>query len=317
MKTFSFNLINSLNISPATCMEWIKDSFSKKGQALLPPKISIHPQGDDFFNTMPVILPYEKEKQYYGVKVVHRIANATPSIGGDILLYDAKTGELLAMMDADWITMMRTGAVAAFATKLFKKSNAHYYGFSGLGNTARATALCLLESEPNIPHKFLLLRYKDQAEKFIERFSKYPNVTFDIVNDVQDLISSSDVLYHCVTASPNLVCENDEVYKEGLLLVPVHTRGFQNCDLFFDKVFADDTGHVKGFKYFDKFRYFAELSDVLTGKDKGRTSDKERIISYNIGLGLHDIVFASRIYEQFKDKANNINIEKPNVKFWV
>ena len=30
-----------------------------------------------------------------------------------------------------------------------------------------------------------------------------------------------------------------------MTVIPVHTRGFQNCDLFFDKVFADDTDHVK------------------------------------------------------------------------
>ena len=46
----------------------------------------------------------------------------------------------------------------------------------------------------------------------------------------------------------------------------------------------------------NEFRSFAEFSDVLLGRVLGRQSADERIISYNIGLGLHDVWFASNIY---------------------
>lgn len=65
-----------------------------------------------------------------------------------MMLYNAKTGELIALVDCDWITTMRTGAVAAVSAKALRKDNAKYYGFVGLGNTARATLLCVLEAEP-------------------------------------------------------------------------------------------------------------------------------------------------------------------------
>lgn len=70
-----------------------------------------------------------------------------------------------------------------------------------------------------------------------------------------------------------------------------------NCDLFFDKVYADDTDHVKHFKYFNQFKRFAEVSDVLNGAAEGRQSDSERILVYNIGLSMHDIYFAAKIYQ--------------------
>ena len=238
-------------------------------------------------------------------------------MGGDLLLYDSSTGELLAMFDADWITTMRTGAVATLAIQTFRKSDANTYGFIGLGNTARATMLCLLESEPEVIHNVTLLRYKDQAESFIERFSKYENVRFSINDNIEDIISASDVIISCITEAQELLCPNDEKFKEGCLVIPVHTRGFQNCDLFFDKVYADDTAHVCGFRYFDKFKSFAEIQDVISGKKRGRESDKERILSYNIGLGLHDVVYASKIYEIIKDNAQEINIERETTKFWI
>ena len=65
-----------------------------------------------------------------------------------MMLYNAKNGELLALVDCDWITTMRTGAVAAVSAKALRKDGANTYGIVGLGNTGRATLLCVLEAEP-------------------------------------------------------------------------------------------------------------------------------------------------------------------------
>ena len=315
MKIISQRQIRELNISPAECVDWVRESFSLKETAQLPAKISLHPQGNDFFNTMPCLLP--APHNYYGVKVVHRIKGAMPALGSDILLYNSQTGELLAMLDADWITTMRTGAVAALAISTFRKSDARTYGFIGLGNTGRATMLCLLESEPDTMHNVLLLRYKNQAELFIERFKGYSNVSFTVCDDAKELVAASDVIVSCITEASGLLCDDDSLYREGCLVLPVHTRGFQNCDLFFDKVYADDTAHVCGFKYFDRFRQFGEIQDVIAGKIKGRESDKERILSYNIGLGLHDVVYASKIYDKLKDFSGDVEIVRETEKFWI
>jgi len=315
MKIIRTEDIKGLGISPATCVDWVTESFMVKKMAQLPPKNSIHPQGDDFFNTMPCLLPAKYSR--FGVKEVHRIAGAVPALGSAYLLYDSSTGELLAFMDADWITTMRTGAVAALAAKTFRKTDASVYSFIGLGNTARASMLCLLESEPEVMHKVILKRYKDQAELFVERFKDYKNVVFDIYDSTEDLIRDSDVVFSCITAADGIICEDMDCFRPGILLIPVHTRGFQNCDTVFDKIFADDTGHVCGFRYFNSFRKFAELSDVLDGSAEGMADDHERIISYNIGLGLHDLIFADKIYELLKDKMPDVQLNRETEKFWI
>ena len=116
---------------------------------------------------------------------------------------------------------------------------------------------------------------------------------------------------------------SDEAFDEGVLIVPVHTRGFTNCDLFFDKVFADDTGHVDHFKNFSKFKYYAEVCDVVNNRKTGRENDKERILAYNIGISTHDIYFAGKIYQLFKDDTAKFNrladldLHDPATKFWV
>ena len=311
MRIINFEMIKSLKISPETCFQWVKEMFLKKNEALLPAKTSISLGNNIFFNTMPCCL----SSRYMGVKVVSRFPERSPALNADLILYDSSNGELLALMDATWITAMRTGAVAALAALTYKKQNAVDFSFIGLGNTARATLLCLhsqLPAEQRI--RIHLLKYKDQAECFMSRFADLPNIEFSIETDIESVIAQRDVLFSCVTACDGLFAK-DDVYPEGILVVPVHTRGFQNCDLFFDKVFADDRAHVCGFKYFDRFKYFAELSDVLTGKKAGRENSRERILSYNIGIALHDIYFASKIYELCP--ASEIKQAQITDKSWV
>ncbi len=304
-------------ITPKQCIDWVVESFKMKYESCLPPKISIHPQGDDFFNTMPCLLP--KRYGRFTMKEVHRIAGQEPALGSDILIYDAQQGKLLAIMDGDWITNMRTGAVAALSARMFKPTGCNEYSFIGLGNTARATALCILEDNADCKVKFRLLKYKNQADLFMDRFRNYDNLEIEIVDDIEILVTHSQVLISCITSANGIMCPNDSLFPLGLLLIPVHTRGFQNCDLFFDKIYGDDTGHVQGFKYFSRFKKYDELSQVLIGNNPGRENDSERIICYNIGLGLHDAVFSCHIYDML---ASNLDIphfiqDKETSKFWI
>lgn len=310
--------IASLNISPKECVKWVEEGFRMKDQAQMPPKPSVHPQGEDFMTTMPCLLPEQNGQKRFGIKVVNRIEGQNPALSSMIYLYDAKTGRLLAIMDGDWITAMRTGAVATLAGRLFKKDGVDTYSMMGLGNIARATAMCLIADNQNRNIKIRLLRYKDQAEQFIERFKEATNVTFEIIEDKEEFISEADVVISCVTVATELLFPNDALFKEGITVIPVHVRGFQNCDLFFDKVFGDDTNQIRNWKYFSKFRQYDELHHVLLGQNPGRTSQDERILSYNYGLGLHDIVFASKIYDMVSpDKIESFDYCRQDAKLWV
>ena len=319
MKIISQQEIKQLGITAKQCCDWIRESFSIKQAAQLPAKISCHPADMDFFTSMPCLLPEDaKGIRFFGVKEVHRIKGAVPSLGSDMLLYDAKTGELLALLDTDWITTMRTGAVAAVSAKALRKEGGRTYGFVGLGNTARATMLCVLEDEPEQHFEVQLLRYKDQADLFVDRFASYPNVHFTIVDNIVEMARSVDVFISCITDANGLLIDDERVFQPGVTVIPVHMRGLQVCDTTFDRVFGDDTDHVKGFKYFPQFHDYNEIGEVLAGRDPGRKSPTQRIIDYNYGLALHDVLYASKIYALLKDKATTeVEIQKETEKFWV
>ncbi|MDE5880779.1 MAG: ornithine cyclodeaminase [Muribaculaceae bacterium] len=295
MKIIDDEQIRALGITPEECVEWVREAFLMKDRCQLPPKISLHPQGTDFINTMPCILP--PEYHTFGCKVVSRIKGQHPALHSEMMLFDTQTGKITALVNADWITAMRTGAVAALAINTLRKSDASVYSFIGLGAMGHSTLECFLATNRDRRMTIRLKRYKDHAEKTIQRFQQYGNVEWETSESMEELVTDADVIVSCITDAQGLLVEDVNLLKLGVLVVPVHTRGFQNCDAVFDKVFADDEGHVKGFKYFSQFRKFGEIGRVLSEEFKGRESDEERILSYNIGLGLHDIFFANRLID--------------------
>jgi ornithine cyclodeaminase len=132
------------------------------------------------------------------------------------------------------------------------------------------------------------------------------------------LVGTVDVLISCITSANGLLVEDEKLFPLGITVIPVHMRGFQNCDTTFDRVFGDDTDHVRNFKYFSQYKDYNEIGEVLAGNDVGRRNQNQRIINYNYGLALHDVVYASKIYEMLVDKTiPSVEIIKETDKFWV
>ena len=321
MKVIDFNQINSLHIEPSQCYEWAEEMIKHKADTLLPPKTHLNMPDGVFCNVMPSLL-YLPNGNWGGVKIVTRYPKREPALDSKIVLFNSDTGDFLAILDGNWITAMRTGAVAAHSIITLAKKNYSTMGMLGLGNTARATLLVLASRIGNKELNIKLLRYKNQAELFQKRFADYKNLHFTIVDSVKKLITGSDVVVSCATYFDHDIAK-DSYFDKGVLVVPVHTRGFTNCDLFFDKIFADDTGHVQDFKNFNKFKSFAEMTEVVNGRNPGRESDDERILAYNIGVSMHDINFAAHVYEQFEqqpskfNKLQDIDMHEPTEKFWI
>ena len=255
-----------------------------------------------------------KKLNVAGLKWVNRFPGATdrPRITASMFLNDGDTGRLLSVMDATWITMMRTGSVAAITAKYLAKKNFDTISFIGLGVTAVATLICMLELFPGI-REIKLFKYKNQAERFIQRFS-YTSLEFTICDKMEDVFKDTDIVVTAVTYAAKPFVKK-EWLSDGMLALPIHTRGWQNCDPLFDKIYADDYGHVKHFMP----EIFAELGEVVAGSKPGREDDKEKIISYNIGLSIEDIALAKIVYNRALKKGigKKIVIENYEGMFWL
>lgn len=317
MKIISFEDIKNLGITPKDCLEWTREALERKADAMLPPKISLKPPhlSGSFYNVMPTIAP---ALNIACVKLVTRLPHAEPALDGNLLLSDLATNSVSALMDATWITNARTGAVAAHSAALLGIPGFTRVGLIGLGNTARATLDCLRAAVPERHLEVTLLAYKGQEEGFQERFAAMPEVTFHVVDDVKELVAQSQVAFSCVTYTPEDFIDDDSAFAPGITLIPVHTRGFTQCDLTFDKVFCDDRGHLHNFKNYAAFEpRLTEVAEVVSGQKPGRTSDEERILVYNIGIALQDLVYAKHVYDAAKDLVPDVVYPRPQEKFWA
>lgn len=308
MQQISFEQILKLGITPLECVNWAETVIKNKNKYVLPHKISITYGNECYFNTMPAYMP---DMNIIGVKEVSRVTGREPTLQGDILLYDSVSGDMKCFMDGTWITTWRTAAVTAITVEKLKKSDAKNISLMGLGNIARAFVLCIDAIRDHEEIELNILAYKDQHELFIERFRNHKNIHIKVFNDVKEMFKISDVIVSCVTAATSLFDENDEDYKPGVLIVPVQTRGFQNCDLTFDKIFCDDIPHISGFKYFNQYKSVTEMTDVLNDKKFVR-NQTERYLAYNIGIAVQDMFFATKILEKIQHKD-----DEDLVKFWV
>lgn len=232
---------------------------------------------------------------------------------GDMLIYEADTGILKAVMDAEYITTLRTGAVAAHSALLFGKKNFSTIGLVGLGNIMTVcfeTLLAKMKAEGQERELTVkLYRHHGQEERFVERFRDESNVHFIFCDTYDEAFNGSEVIISAVTKATQNFAE-DECFGEGVTVIPICTMGFQNCDLFFDKVFTDEIEQIRGFKYFDKFHSLANATDVLNGTREGRTNDQERILIYNYGIAIHDLYFAMKLMDEAKGEDVNYNFCK-------
>lgn len=313
MKIITFDDINNLKLDKSVYYSWVKEIFTNKYSSILPPKISMkHYDGEGFVNVMPCILP---DSGVYGVKVVSRNPHSIPTLKSNLMLFDEKTNDLLSVMDADYITAFRTGATATLAIETLAVKGYSTIGLIGLGNICRAVALVLLSVVKDRKLTLKLHMFENTDNGLGELLSQFDNAIIEHYDTIEETVKGSDVVISCVTFAEKDLAK-PEWFKKGALLVPVHTRGFMDCDLVFDRVIVDDFGHVHGFKNYDYFKNCHELSEVLLNPKLGRNNNEERIIAYNIGLSILDVGFAKKLYDCFKDKED-IAVSKKLDTYWV
>ncbi|GET09173.1 hypothetical protein SY111_17970 [Ligilactobacillus agilis] len=321
MKIIDFKEIKKIaeKMKPAEWYDWVDNVLRKKDLFDMPPKIHMSQENGNYYNIM---LAMYSDENLVTLKMIGRHSlkeNEKRSVMmGDIMLYEADTGILKAVMDAEYITTLRTGVVAAHSAIEFAKKDFDTLGLIGLGNIMTVFFITFIDKlrDGNDNRKLTvkLYRHNQQEVRFAERFNNLENIEFIYCESYEEVIRNTDIVVSAVTkVDKNFV--SDDCFKQGVTVIPICTMGFQNCDLFFDKVFTDEIEQIRGFKYFDKFKSVANVSDVLNMKKKGRESDRERIIVYNYGLGIHDLYFANKFYSLADVK--DVSYNYPNSKYFV
>lgn len=320
MKIISFDDIVEAKIDIANYYQWIEEVLLRRNDYLLPTKTHIALNETDYVNVMPCAMPVDDD--VVGVKIItrnkarHQDGGAT--MDSQIFLYSRSKCEPIAILDGNYITTMRTAAVAVHTFCHMRPKQVETIAMLGLGNIGTVIADMLLDKLKDDRVTIKLYQYKDHAERLLQRYGeKYPNITFKICDNYADLMRDSDVVFSSVSYTGEDFCSPD-IYKEGVLVIPVHLRGFMECDKVFDNIIVSDLERAKNFQYFNQMKKVTLTDDILLGKTPARASDKDRIIVYNLGLAITDMYYAKKLYDKIGETKADINLDlAPKKDFYV
>lgn len=319
IKIFDFDTCREIGkkITADSYFEWVNYALTNQSKFIMPKKTRINQEDGDYYACMPCM--YADENLVCNKMIGRHMLKPGEQrsvMMSDLLLYEADTGVLKAVMDVEYITTLRTGAAAAHSAIMYAKKDFKTVGLFGLGNIMFACMEVLMSQIKDREVTFKLYKHNNHEQRFMERFSKYENITFELCDTYEETVKDSDLIISAVTrATENFA--SDACYKEGVTVVPIMTLGFQNCDLFFDKVYTDEIEQIRGFKYFNEFKSCVNHTEVLNGNAKGRENDQERILVYNYGLAIHDLYFASQFYKNSSDMEKEIEYNYCKEKFFM
>jgi len=216
------------------------------------------------------------------------------------LVVDSKSGIPVAALDSTWISAMRVGAASALSIKSLAAPNWSVITFLSLGNSARATVLCILAT---CQHQITVrvLRCEDETAAFSDRFSLADKVTWEQFDDAQAAVSGADVIVCGKDAS--LEACNEQSLKPGALVLSTASP-------------TSSSRAVASRKGFLELKTREELQKAWSGMD-GRNNTSQRIVAYDCDLTTLDSAISLHAYKAARKGGvgveTSLNLKPKNV----
>lgn len=263
---------------------------------------------------------YAADKNRMGIKVISAFSNNRqfdlPSHQGAVLLFESKNGQLLAIVDADEITAIRTAAVSGLATKLLSRDTPSTLAILGSGVQAKQHIEAMLYVRKINAIK-IWSRNHSHAEKLADDIKTKHTIDAIALKEPKETVIDADIIC-TATASPTPVVLGEWIKKGAHInaagsCTPV-TRELDTAAIVKSKLFTDkyeslynesgdflipkkegtiDDDHVKG-----------ELGEVITGKKTGRQTNDEITLFKSLGIAIEDIYAADHVYQTIIEKNN-------------
>lgn len=297
--------ILGLSITPAEINASVEAAFVAKatGRAYIKPKIVItRPDGVSFLAKAAALA----EPSYGSIKwLVNVPGNSTkglPDFLPIILLNEGETGMPVAVMEAAWITEVRTGSMTAICARHMARPESQCIGFIACGTQARGNLNTLRAVLP-LAEVTAYSRSFATAEAFAG-WAREQGLTARAVHDPKDAITGMDVV---VTSTPHMTLKEsflDPAWVSPGTFVSMVDLGFswhrQGMSAF-ERIVADDVeqagpGGTEKLNFDGPFA--ADIAEIVALQKPGRQSSTERNALITSGIGLADTGPAALVYER-------------------
>jgi len=286
-------------------LEAVEDSFRRltESSILVQPRRRLNIPGKSYLHYMAAA---DSSAGYMGLKIY---TSSREGLRFLIPLFDAQSGDLLALIEGDYLGQMRTGAASGVATKFLARQDARTVGIAGTGLQARTQ----LEAVAQVRKIESVRAYSRDAQKraaFAREMSERLKISVSAVDSAEWAVRDADIVITATTSTEPVV--NGAWLAPGTHINAIganfpHKRELDNAaveraDLIVvdfceqARMEAGDLIHVLG-EEASRWAHVLELAEIVAGKIPGRTHARQITLFKSSGIASEDVVSAGRVYE--------------------
>jgi len=241
-----------------------------------------------------------------------------PVIQGIVILIDSVTGEIVSIMDGEYLTALRTGAASGLATRYFSREDARVMALFGCGAQGR-TQLEAIICERRIEKVFVFDSKREAAEAFIaELKDKFP-LELVYVSDTS-VLQEVDVI--CTATN-----SREPLFRIGEVKKGVHINAvgsfqpeMQELDPFLirdARIYVDqaesclkESGDLikpMADGIITSHHIAGEIGDYCLNKIAGRESDDQITVFKSVGNAIQDFMVAVDVYNHSVNESFGVD----------
>ncbi len=230
-------------------------------------------------------------------------------------LYDQQSGRMLALMEANRLGQLRTGATSGVAAKWLARQEAAVMGLFGAGWQAE-TQLSAIAQVRQLQRVNVYSRREPQRQEFAERMSDCLQLEVVAVDDPRQCVAGCSIVVTATSSSTPVF--DGSWLAEGTMLAAVGSNWLRKAEIDVaavrraSLVVCDsvqccerEAGDLSAAQTADAFhwREAIDLADVVAGDHPGRTGSDQVVLFKSVGLGIEDVALASRIFDLAQERG--------------
>jgi ornithine cyclodeaminase/alanine dehydrogenase-like protein (mu-crystallin family) len=229
-------------------------------------------------------------------------------------LYEMATGDLLAVIEADYLGQLRTGAASGVATKYLARENSRIAAIVGTGGQAK-TQLEAVTAVRKLESARVYGRNAEKRKKFCAEMSAKLGILVTPSNSSGDAVRGADIVCTATTSSQPVVFGADlapGVHINAIGANHAHKRELDDEAVSGADVIVVDSIEQSRQEAGDLILAFKGdeipwtgvriLSDLVAGKVSGRTSNAEATLFKSNGIASWDLAAAAKVYAAAREK---------------
>ena len=288
------------------------------GEYEMPAKIGVHPHKEVFYHAMPAYVPGVKACgcKWIGCYPQNPVKYGLPQTSSLLTLNEIMTGYPMSVMDAAWITAMRTPAVTVIAAAALHPV-AETFGMFGCGVQGIEHVRFVVKKLPKLKKIYIYDTRPEAMDDLIAQVKGDVDVPIikaknpkEVAENCQVMSSATIILLEPIAAV------KDEWVSAGQTILPCDLNTFWDpkTQKRADKFIVDSSEEHELFAQMGYFpdgmpKITCQTGEVIAGIAKGRENDKELIVCSNIGMSVFDIALAQFIFMKALDL--NLGVKLP------